>query len=63
MANKRMNESWSRMKEGIQDIWGNEISNEDLEGGRRDLNKMIDIISTKTGKSKSQVRSQMMSLL
>lgn len=63
MASKRMKESWARMKQGIQDIWGDDISDEELEAGRKDLNKMVNLISGKTGKSKSQVRSQMMSLL
>jgi hypothetical protein len=63
MANQRMKESWAQMKKDIQTIWGSELSDDELEQGRRDLNKMIDVIHSKTGKSRSQIRSQIMAIL
>ena len=62
MANREMQDSWERVKTNIRSIWGEELTDEMLKEGRRDLNKMVDIIHENTGISKSEIRSQMLAL-
>ena len=63
MATQRMEENWTRIKMQIRDIWGEDISDSELDKGRRDLNKMVDIIHKSTGESRTKIRGQMIALL
>ena len=51
------------MKSNIRAIWGEELTDEELDKGRRDLNKMVDIIHKNTGTPRAQIRNQMLSVL
>ena len=63
MANQRLQDSWTIMKSNIRAIWGEDLCDDTLKKGRKDLNKMIDIIHEHTGKSRLQIRTQMNALL
>ena len=63
MANQQMKDSWAQMKSNIREMMDADLSDETLEKGRRDLNKMVNILHQKTGKSRSQIRTQISSLL
>ena len=63
MANQRMKESWAQMKTDIRAIWGDDLDDDILEKGRRDLNKMVDVIHNNTGKPRTQIRAQISVLL
>ena len=63
MATKRMEESWERIKMQIRNVWGEDISDSELDKGRRDLNKMVDIIHKNTGEARAKIRGQMSAIL
>lgn len=63
MATQRMEENWTRIKMQIRNIWGDAISDSELDKGRRDLKKMVDIIHKNTGESHAKIRGQMLALL
>ena len=63
MATKRMEENWNRVKAQIRNVWGEDISDSDLDKGRRDLNKMVDIIHKNTGEARAKIRGQMAAIL
>ena len=63
MANQRMNDSWEDMKSNIRAMWGEELTDKELDKGRRDLNKMVDIIHEKTGTPRAQIRTRMLAVL
>lgn len=63
MANQQMKDSWAQMKSNIRDIMDVELSDETLEKGRRDLNKMVNVLHQKTGRSRSTIRTELSSLL
>ena len=63
MANQQMKDSWAQMKSNIRDIMDVELSDETLEQGRRDLNKMVNVLHQKTGRSRSTIRTELSSLL
>ena len=63
MATQRMRESWAKMKDDIRGIWGADLTDDVLKEGRRDLNKMVNIIHRTTGNSRAQIRKQMSALL
>lgn len=63
MANQRMQDSWKDMKSNIRAMWGEELTDEELNKGRRDLNKMVDIIHEKTGTPRAQIRTRMLAVL
>ena len=63
MATQRMEDSWDRVKTQIRNIWGEDISDSELDKGRRDLNKMVDIIHENTGESRAKIRGQMSAML
>ena len=63
MANQQMKDSWAQMKSNIRDIMDVELSDETLEQGRRDLNKLVNVLHQKTGRSRSTIRTELSSLL
>lgn len=63
MSKQRMQDSWKDMKTHIRAMWGSELTDEVLDKGRRDLNKMVDIIHENTGISRAEIRTQMLALL
>ncbi len=63
MANQRMKDSWARMKNEIRSVWGEDLDDSTLEKGRRDLNKMVEVIHDNTGNPRAQIRSRMSALL
>ncbi len=63
MADQQMKDSWTQMKSNIRDMMDVEISDEILEKGRRDLNKMVNVLHKQTGKSRAQIRTQLMTLV
>ncbi|MBX2820446.1 MAG: general stress protein CsbD [Rhodothermaceae bacterium] len=63
MANQRMQDSWKDMKSNIRATWGNELTDEILDKGRRDLNKMVDIIHENTGSPRAKIRTQLSAMV
>lgn len=63
MPTREMQDSWERVKSNIRSIWGEDLTDEMLKEGRKDLNKMVDIIHENTGTSKGEIRSQMSALI
>ncbi len=63
MANQQMKDSWAQMKSNIRDMMDVELSDETLEKGRRDLNKRVNVLHNQTGKSRAQIRTQLLTLL
>lgn len=63
MATPRMDESWDRMKIQIRAIWGGELTDTELDKGRRDLNKLVDIIHVATGDTHSNIRGRMNAII
>jgi hypothetical protein len=54
MATQRMEESWSRMKTQIQNIWG-EFDEKEMKKARGDLREMVSLIHEKTGEDVQQI--------
>ena len=63
MATQRMEDSWDRIKEQIRNVWGEQLTDSDLDKGRRNLSKMVDIIHESTGEERSKIRGQMNAIL
>lgn len=59
MATKRMDEDWANMKTHIRSIWGEELTDDVLKPGRKDLKKMVNIIHENTGKPRAEIRMTM----
>lgn len=54
MATERMEESWSRIKTQIQNIWG-EFDEKEMKKARGDLREMVSMIHEKTGEDVQQI--------
>ncbi|MGA7303778.1 MAG: general stress protein CsbD [Rhodothermales bacterium] len=54
MATERMEESWSRIKTQIQNIWG-EFDEKEMKKARGDLREMVSLIHEKTGEDVQQI--------
>lgn len=54
MATDRMEESWSRIKTQIQDIWG-EFDEKEMKKARGNLRTMVSMIHEKTGEDVQQI--------
>ncbi len=63
MATQRMEDNWTRMKKQIRAIWGDALTDSELDKGRRDLNKMVDIIHASTGEARAKIRGQMSAII
>jgi len=54
MATERMEESWSRIKTQIQNIWG-DFDEKEMKKARGDLREMVSMIHEKTGEDVQQI--------
>jgi len=63
MATRRMEESWERTKEQIRIIWGDILSDQELQKARGDLHAMISLIHEKTGESREEIFQKMDAIL
>ncbi|MDZ4701687.1 MAG: general stress protein CsbD [Rhodothermales bacterium] len=63
MATPRMDESWNRIKTQIRAIWGDVLTDAELDKGRRDLNKLVNIIHDVTGEAHTKIRGQMNAII
>ncbi|HEY5564084.1 MAG TPA: hypothetical protein VMO47_10115 [Rhodothermales bacterium] len=54
MATDRMEESWSRIKTQIQNIWG-DFDEKEMKKARGDLREMVSMIHEKTGEDVQQI--------
>ncbi len=63
MATPRMDESWNRIKTQIRAIWGDVLTDAELDKGRRDLNKLVNIIHDVTGEAPTKIRGQMNAII
>ncbi len=54
MATERMEESWSRIKTQIQNIWG-DFDEKEMKKARGDLREMVSLIHEKTGEDVQQI--------
>ena len=58
MANERMEQNWIRVKEQIQDMWG-EFDEKDLKKARGNLRRMVSLIHEKTGEDENDILEKM----
>ncbi|MEZ4699132.1 MAG: general stress protein CsbD [Rhodothermales bacterium] len=63
MATPRMDESWNRIKTQIRAIFGDALTDTELDKGRRDLNKLVDIIHDVTGEPPASIRGRMNAII
>ncbi|SHK77415.1 general stress protein CsbD [Rhodothermus profundi] len=63
MATRRMEESWERTKEQIRVIWGDVLSDQELQKARGNLHAMVSLIHEKTGESREEILQKMEALL
>jgi hypothetical protein len=63
MATKQMEESWQRTKEHILKIWGEVLTEEELQRVRGDLQAMIALVQRKTGQSRSEILQKLEAIL
>ena len=63
MANARMKQSWADMKSSIRSQWGEDLDDATLRKGRKDLNKMIDILHQHTGAPRRSIRTKIMTMV
>lgn len=63
MANQKMKESWARMKSDIRTTWNIELSDDELKSGRKNLNRMIDVIESNTDESRGMIRNKLIALI
>jgi len=54
MADEKMEQSWSRVKEQIVHIWG-EIDEKELKKARGSLPKMVELIAEKSGEERASI--------
>ncbi|WP_231465955.1 general stress protein CsbD [Rhodothermus marinus] len=58
-----MEESWERTKEQIRIIWGDILSDQELQKARGDLRAMVALIREKTGESREEILQKMEAIL
>ncbi len=63
MATRRMEESWERTKQQIRIIWGDILSDQELQKARGDLHAMVSLIHEKTGESREEILQKMDAIL
>jgi hypothetical protein len=64
MATSRMNESWRLVRTQIELIWRDvDFEESEMKETRGDLNKMVDLIHTKTGAPRHQIVQKMAAVL
>ncbi|WP_397548030.1 general stress protein CsbD [Rhodothermus marinus] len=63
MATRQMEESWERTKEQIRIIWGDILSDQELQKARGDLHTMVALIHEKTGESREEILQKMDAIL
>ncbi|AEN73051.1 CsbD-like protein [Rhodothermus marinus SG0.5JP17-172] len=63
MATRQMEESWERTKEQIRIIWGDILSDQELQKARGDLRAMVALIREKTGESREEILQKMEAIL
>ncbi|ACY48550.1 hypothetical protein [Rhodothermus marinus] len=63
MATRQMEESWERTKEQIRIIWGDILSDQELQKARGDLRAMVALIHEKTGESREEILQKMDAIL
>ncbi len=63
MATRRMEESWERTKQQIRIIWGDILSDQELQKARGDLHAMVSLIHKKTGESREEILQKMEAIL
>ena len=63
MATRRMEESWERTKQQIRIIWGDILSDQELQKARGDLYAMVSLIHEKTGESREEILQKMDAIL
>jgi len=64
MATKRMNESWRRVKNQIENIWSEQdFGDKEMKKARGNLNKMVDMIHEKTGEPRAEILQKICAFL
>ncbi|MDQ7040837.1 MAG: general stress protein CsbD [Rhodothermus sp.] len=63
MATRQMEESWERTKRQIRTIWGDVLSDQELQKARGDLHAMVALIREKTGESREEILQKMEAIL
>ncbi len=63
MATRQMEESWERTKEQIRIIWGDILSDQELQKARGDLHAMVALLHEKTGESREEILQKMEAIL
>jgi hypothetical protein len=64
MATSQMNESWRLVRSQIELIWRDvDFEESELKETRGNLNKMVDLIHTKTGDSRPHIVQKMAAVL
>ncbi len=64
MATRRMNENWARMKNQIESIWTDaEFGDKEMKRARGNLNRMVELIHTKTGEPRLEIMQKLSAFL
>ncbi len=48
------------MKSDIREMWDIDLTDDELSAGRKDLNKMIEIIQSNTGHPRKEIRNKLL---
>ncbi len=64
MARSQLNDSWTRVRNQIEAMWGEVNFDEtEMKGARGNLSRMINLIQQKTGEAPAEIRRKVMTIV
>jgi len=64
MASQRMNESWARVREQIENIWEDcTFGEKELQRARGSLPHMVELIHQKSGESREAIMRKLIAMI